>query len=206
MKKVSTSLLLAVCLTLSAAHAATTEGRKDLMPLGSPAPAFALTDVVSGKTVTLADFSEKKALVVMFICRHCPYVQHVKSALARLAADYADEGVGFVAISSNDPAAYPADAPESLAEMAREEGFAFPLLFDEAQSAARAYTAVATPDTFIFDGERKLVYRGQLDDTRPDGAPATAADVRAALDALLAGRPIPSPQKPSIGCGIKWRQ
>jgi peroxiredoxin len=177
------------------------------LPLGAAAPEFTLTDVTTQTPVSLRELSEgKKALVVMFVCRHCPYVQHVKGALSQLAKDYQDQGVGFVAISANDPAAYPEDSPASLAEMAQEESFSFPLLFDQTQAVARAYTARATPDIFIFDADGKLAYRGQLDDTRPNGGkPADGADVRQALDQLLAGNPVSAEQKPAIGCSIKWK-
>jgi peroxiredoxin len=189
------------------AYAASTEGMKGLLPLGESAPDFKLKDVSSGAEVSLKDFAGKKALVVAFICRHCPYVQHVKKALADLGRDYQGKDVAIVAISANDPASHPDDAPEKLKEMAAEEGFTFPFLFDETQQTARAYTAVATPDMFIFDGAQKLVYRGQFDDTRPNGGKeATGADVRAALDAILAGKPVPADQKPAIGCSIKWKK
>ncbi|MGH7198937.1 MAG: thioredoxin family protein [Candidatus Omnitrophota bacterium] len=177
-----------------------------LLPLGSPAPDFSLPDVVSGKAVSLQDFAGKKALMVLFICRHCPYVQHVKKALAQLGKDYRDKDAAIVAISANDPEKVPQDAPESLAAMAKEEGFAFPFLFDGPQKTAQAYTAVATPDVYIFDGDRKLVYRGQFDDSRPFGfGKATGKDVREALDAVLEGRRVSSDQKPAVGCSIKWK-
>jgi len=189
------------------AFAATTEGKKGLLPLGSKAPQFNLADVSSGTEFSPKDFEGKKAFVVAFICRHCPYVQHIKKALATIGKEYEDKDVAFVAISANDPSAYPEDAPEKLSEMALEEGFTFPFLFDESQATARAYTAVATPDIFIFNKDQKLVYRGQFDDTRPNGGKeATGADVRAALDALLAGQPVSEEQKPAIGCGIKWKK
>ena len=174
--------------------------------LGTRAPDFALPDVVSGTTVSLSTFSAKQALLVMFICRHCPYVQHIKAALARLGRDYAGKDIGIVAISANDAANYPDDAPASLAAMAKEEGFTFPFLYDESQAVAKAYTAACTPDFFLYDRTRTLVYRGQLDDSRPgNGKPVTGRDLRAALDAALAGRPAPADQKPSIGCNIKWK-
>ena len=172
---------------------------------GSKAPGFELMDVSSGRVFSLKSFEGKKALMVVFICRHCPYVQHIKKALGAVAKDYAGQGVQVVAISSNDANAYAEDAPRSLKEMAAEEGFIFPFLYDESQSVARAYTAMATPDVFIFDGAQKLVYRGQFDDTRPKGKEATGADVRTALDAVLAGKPVPALQKPAIGCSIKWK-
>ena len=191
----------------TAAQGATSEGQEGLLPLGSAAPDFHIKDVVSGKTVSLSDFAGKKALLVIFICRHCPYVKHIQSELARLGRDYADKEAGIAAISANDPDGVPEDAPEKLKEMAQDQGFVFPFLFDEDQSVAKAYTAVCTPDCFIFDGQRKLVYRGQFDASRPGGRePATGRDVRTAIDAVLAGRPVPAEQKPSVGCSIKWKR
>jgi peroxiredoxin len=177
-----------------------------MMPLGTRAPDFALPDVVSGDTVALADVAEAKAVLVMFICRHCPYVRHVRAELARLGRDYAGSGLAIVAISANDPAEHPEDAPESLAEEAREAGYAFPYLFDETQEVAKAYRAACTPDFFLFGPDRGLVYRGQLDDSRPgNGVPVTGRDLRAAADAVLAGRPVDEDQRASVGCSIKWR-
>jgi peroxiredoxin len=177
-----------------------------MLALGTPAPDFQLPDVVSGKTVRLGDFSGKKALLVMFICRHCPFVKHVQRELARLGTDYASQPLGIVAISSNDADAYPDDSPESLREMAAELGFNFPFCYDESQNVARAYSAACTPDFFLFDEKRGLAYRGQLDDSRPgNGKPLTGRDLRAAIDALLNGRPVNANQTPSIGCNIKWR-
>ena len=177
-----------------------------MLELGTPAPDFRLPDVVSGKTISLETFKGEKALLVMFICRHCPYVKHVQMELARLGTDYRGRGVGIVAISANDAAAFPEDAPGSLKAMAAELGFAFPFCYDESQAVARAYTAACTPDFFLFDGAGRLAYRGQLDDSRPDsGIPVTGRDLRAALDAALAGRPASADQKPSLGCNIKWR-
>jgi peroxiredoxin len=177
-----------------------------MVVLGTPAPAFSLPDVVSGKTISLKTFAAKKALLVMFICRHCPYVQHVQEGLARLGLDYASRDVGIVAISANDAKGYPEDAPESLKEMAVELKFTFPYCYDESQAVAKAYSAVCTPDFFLFDQARRLVYRGQLDDSRPgNGKPVTGRDLRAALDAVLDGRPVNSDQKPSVGCNIKWK-
>jgi peroxiredoxin len=174
--------------------------------LGTAAPDFALPDVTSGRTVRLVDLADRGALLVMFLCRHCPYVQHVRDELARLARDLAGADVAIVAISSNDPAAYPDDAPERLAEDARDAGYTFPFLFDETQDVAKAYGAACTPDFFLYDAGRRLVYRGQLDDSRPgNGVPVTGRDLRAAIDAVLGGRPVPADQRPSIGCGIKWR-
>jgi peroxiredoxin len=177
-----------------------------MLALGTPAPEFELPDVVSGKPVQLGDFSRKKALLVMFICRHCPFVKHVQNELARLGKDYASQSLGIVAISANDADAYPDDSPESLREMATELGFNFPLCYAESQDVARAYSAACTPDFFLFDEKRRLAYRGQLDDSRPgNGKPVTGRDLRAAIDALLTGRPVNPNQMPSIGCNIKWR-
>lgn len=177
-----------------------------MLKLGTPMPDFSLPDTVSGKTVTSADTRGRKATLVMFICRHCPYVQHVKSELKKLGDDYRDRDVGIVAISSNDPAAYPLDAPASLGQFAMEEGLAFPLLFDETQQTAKAYTAACTPDLFLFDAAGLLVYRGQVDDSRPGNEkPLTGKDIRAAIDAVLSGTPVSSDQHPSSGCGIKWK-
>ncbi|MCS6954555.1 MAG: thioredoxin family protein [Bryobacteraceae bacterium] len=177
-----------------------------LLELGTKAPDFRLPDVVSGKTISLDTFADKEALVVMFLCRHCPYVQHVKEELARLGRDYAGKSVGIVAISSNDAVQYPDDRPERLKAMAEELGFHFPFCYDETQEVAKAYAAACTPDFYVFDQERKLVYRGQLDDSRPgNGIPVTGKDLRAAIEAVLEGRPVPSEQKPSLGCNIKWK-
>jgi len=176
-----------------------------MLELGTPAPGFSLPDVVSGRTITPETFTSSKALLVMFICRHCPFVVHVQAELARLGRDYLPKGVGIVAISSNDANAYADDRPERLKEMAAEQGFVFPLCYDEAQAVAMAYQAMCTPDFFLFDESRKLVYRGQLDDTRPDRGTANGRDLRTALDAVLAGRPVDPNQRPSVGCGIKWK-
>ena len=178
-----------------------------MLPLGTKAPDFKLPDVVSGKTVSLATFDGKKALLVMFICRHCPYVQHIKEELAKLGKDYANSPLGVVAISANDAENYPDDSPPQLKAMAQELGFAFPFCYDESQAVAKAYTAACTPDFFLFDANRKLVYRGQLDDSRPgNGKPVTGKDLRAAIDAVLAGKPVSQEQRPSIGCNIKWKK
>ncbi|MBI1950527.1 MAG: thioredoxin family protein [Acidobacteria bacterium] len=177
-----------------------------MLKLGTPAPGFSLPDVVSGRVISLESFHDEKALLVMFICRHCPYVKHVQGELARLGTDYRDRGVGIVAISANDASAYPDDAPPGLREMAVELGFTFPFCHDESQAVAKAYTAACTPDFFLFDQARRLVYRGQLDDSRPDsGRPVTGRDLRAAIDAVLAGRPVGGDQRPSLGCNIKWK-
>jgi len=177
-----------------------------MLPLGTEAPDFALTDVVSGTTVRRSDFDGTAGLLVMFICRHCPYVGHVRPGLATLGLDYADADIAIVAISPNDPETYPEDAPEGLAEEARTAGYRFPYLFDETQEVAKAFTAACTPDFFLFDRERRLVYRGQFDASRPNsGVPLTGEDLRAAIDAVLAGNPVDEDQHPSVGCSIKWR-
>ncbi len=177
-----------------------------MLDLATPAPDFTLTDVISGKSFNLASFSGKKALLVMFLSRHCPYVKHVQEELARLGKDYASKDIAIVAISSNDVTNYPDDAPESLKQQAKEQGFSFPYLYDEKQSAAKAYTAACTPDFFLFGKDRTLVYRGQLDNSRPgNGKPVTGKDLRAAIDALLSGKPAAAEQMPSIGCNIKWK-
>lgn len=177
-----------------------------MLPLGTRAPSFTLPDVTTNRAVSLDDFAEKEALLVMFICRHCPYVVHVRGELQRLGRDYADSSLGMVAISSNDPVSYPEDSPASLREMVEEAGYQFPVLFDETQDVARAYDAVCTPDFFLFDRNRRLVYRGQLDDSRPNRGTADGRDLRAAIDALLAGKPVSLDQRPSSGCGIKWKR
>lgn len=177
-----------------------------MLALGTPAPDFDLPDVVSGKRISLGTFTGKKALLVMFISRHCPYVQHIKDELARIGRDYGLRDVGIAAISANDAANYPDDAPAKLKEMAEESGFAFPFCYDESQEAAKAFSAACTPDFFLFDYGRRLVYRGQLDDSRPsNGRPVTGRDLRSALDAVLADRAVGEDQKPSIGCNIKWK-
>ena len=177
-----------------------------MLELGVRAPDFALPDVVSGQVITLETFIDKKALLVMFICRHCPYVQHVRHELARIGTDYRDKDVGIVAISSNDAESFPDDAPASLKEMARELGFTFPFCYDETQETAKSYAAACTPDFYLFDRSRRLVYRGQLDDSRPgNDIPVTGRDFRAALDAVLADQPVDQNQRPSMGCNIKWK-
>ena len=177
-----------------------------MLALGTPAPDFHLPDVTTGKTVSLGDFAGTKALLVMFICRHCPYVKHVQEGLAQLGRDYAGRSLSIVAISSNDAANYPDDAPDKLKAMAAELRFNFPFCHDESQEVARAYTAACTPDFFVFDEARKLAYRGQMDDSRPgNGKPVTGRDLRAAIDALLEDRAVDPRQKPSIGCNIKWK-
>ena len=176
-----------------------------MLELGTPAPAFNLPDVVSGRTISLETFAGSKALLVMFICRHCPFVIHVQGELANIGSEYIPKGVGIVAISANDAASYPDDSPERLKEMAAEQGFTFPFCHDESQDTAKAYQAVCTPDFFVFDRARRLVYRGQLDDTRPGKGTPDGRDLRAALDAVVADRPVSADQRPSVGCGIKWK-
>lgn len=177
-----------------------------MLDLGTTAPPFALPDVVTDEMVRLTDFDDNKALLVMFLSRHCPYVKHIVAELARLARDYAEKDIGIVAISANDIANYPDDAPEKLAQMAEEYQFNFPFCFDETQEVAKAYTAACTPDFFLFNDSRELVYRGQLDASRPDtDIPVTGVDLRAAIDAVLKGKPAPEKQMPSIGCNIKWK-
>lgn len=177
-----------------------------MLELGTSVPDFQLPDVVSGKMIDPGQFSDRKGLLVMFICRHCPYVVHVQSELARVGNESAEKSLGVVAISSNDAANYPDDAPKQLKAMAQQLGFTFPYCYDESQDVARAFTAACTPDFFLFDQARRLVYRGQLDDSRPgNGKPVTGKDVRAAIDALLAGQPVSQDQRPSAGCNIKWK-
>jgi peroxiredoxin len=183
---------------------ATTEST--MLELGTAAPDFALIDVVTGKTVRRDDFHGKKALLVMFICAHCPYVKHVEKELAVLGRDYRNELVGIVAIGSNDAENFPEDSPAGLKRQAEVQGFAFPYLYDETQAVARAYKAACTPDFYLFDAEFKLVYRGQFDRSRPgNGVPITGEDLRAALDAVLKDKPPLADQRPSIGCNIKWK-
>lgn len=173
---------------------------------GTAAPDFNLPDVTSGKNVSLASAKGPKGTLVMFVCRHCPYVQHVKTELGRLGREYPGKGVAIVAISSNDAANYPDDRPESLKAFVKEEGYAFPFLYDETQKVAYAYKAACTPDFFLYDANLKLAYRGQLDDSRPgNGKRVTGADLRAAMDALAAGQAPAAAQRPSIGCNIKWK-
>ena len=178
-----------------------------MLGLGTPAPDFRLPDTTAGgKEVGLDDFAAAPALLVVFLCNHCPFVQHVAGELAALSRDLPAMGAAMVGISSNDAAAYPADSPEAMAAEAARQGWAFPYLYDETQAVAQAYRAACTPDFFLFDGPRRLVYRGQLDASRPgNGLPVTGADLRAAVDAVLAGRPVDGDQRPSLGCNIKWK-
>ncbi len=176
-----------------------------MLELGTEAPDFELIDVVSGNRVTRGDFGGRKGLLAMFICAHCPYVKHMESALAALGTDYLGLGLGLVAFSSNDVGHYPEDAPDKLREQATNCGFNFPYLYDEHQHVAKAYTAACTPDFFLFDADFSLVYRGQLDDSRPDtDIPVTGEDLRKAIDQVLAGEELIDMQKPSLGCNIKW--
>ena len=176
-----------------------------MLPLGTRAPDFELPNV-DGRMLGLAEAAGPQGTVVMFICNHCPFVKHVADHLAMVARDYASRGVGFVAISSNDVAAHPADSPEQMVREAEDRGYLFPYLYDETQEVAKAYHAACTPDFYLFDAERKLAYRGQLDSSRPgNDLPVTGSDLRGAIDALLAGRPPRDDQKPSIGCNIKWK-
>ena len=176
-----------------------------MLPLGTPAPDFALPNV-DGRTISFADAAGARGTVVMFICNHCPFVKHVADHLASLGREYLPRGVGFVAISSNDVSTHPADSPEQMVHEAEARGYPFPYLYDETQDVAKAYRAACTPDFYLFDSGRALVYRGQLDGSRPGaGVPVTGHDLRAALDALLAGRPPLAEQVPSLGCNIKWR-
>jgi len=177
-----------------------------MLTLSTDAPPFRLPDAASDRTVALQDFASSRGLLVAFICNHCPYVKHILDGFAAFAREYGPRGLAVVAISSNDIAAYPADSPSEMAKLARQKSFTFPYLYDESQSVARAYHAACTPDFFLFDSSRRLVYRGQFDGSRPGGRqPVTGADMRAAADAVLAGKPAPQTQLPSIGCSIKWK-
>ena len=177
-----------------------------MLELGTTAPDFALTDVVTGNIVRRDDYRGKKALLVLFICAHCPYVKHIEAGLAALGKDYAGQPVGIVAFSSNDVTAHPDDSPANLKRQAQKLGFVFPYLYDESPAVARAYKAACTPDFFLFDGDLRLVYRGQFDSSRPgNGVPVTGNDLRAAIDIVLAGKPVPEDQRPSVGCNIKWK-
>jgi len=176
-----------------------------MLPLGTPAPDFGLPDT-AGNTVSLTNFADSKALVVAFICNHCPFVKHIQSGVVEFARDYADKGVAIVAISANDAENYPDDSHDKMAEEAQAAGYTFPYLYDETQETAKTYRAACTPDFFLFDSDRKLVYRGQFDDSRPSNdEPVTGADLRAAVDAVLEGRPVAEGQRASIGCNIKWK-
>ncbi len=177
-----------------------------MVPLGTPAPDFDLADT-DGRVVSRDDFRDAPGLLVAFICNHCPYVKHLRDAFAAFAVEYGERGLAIVAINSNDAVAYPDDSPENMRREAEAAGYTFPYLFDETQAVARAFHAACTPDFFLYDRHLKLVYRGQFDDSRPgNGVPVTGADLRAACDAVLAGKPVPEAQKASIGCNIKWKQ
>jgi peroxiredoxin len=177
-----------------------------MLALGTKAPPFRLPDP-HGKWVSLDDFKDAPAFLVVFMCNHCPYVKHIRSRFAELAKEYQAQGVGVVGINSNDIESYPDDGPEKMAEEIKQVGYTFPYLCDASQEVAKAYRAACTPDFYLFDRDRRLVYRGQFDDSRPgNGRPVTGADLRAALDAVLAGRPVPSNQRPSLGCNIKWKR
>ena len=176
-----------------------------MLPLGTEAEDFSLTNI-DGRTLSFADVAGERGTVLMFICNHCPFVKHVANELAAIGYEYMPKGVGMVAINSNDVAAHPADSPEQMIHESEQRGYSFPYLFDETQEVAKAYGAACTPDFYLFDGNHKLVYRGQLDGSRPDsGVPVTGEDLRKAIDAVLESRPLPQPQHPSIGCNIKWR-
>ena len=177
-----------------------------MLPLGTKAPDFSLPNV-DGSTVSLSGFAGKPGLMVIFMCNHCPFVVHLRSALAEFATGYREKGLAIVGINSNDVSTHPDDSPEKMAEEAKSAAYPFPYLYDESQQVAKAYTAACTPDFFLFDSNRALVYRGQFDDSRPDsGIDITGADLRAACDAVLAGQPVSQDQKPSIGCNIKWKE
>ncbi|WP_420602451.1 thioredoxin family protein [Flagellimonas sp.] len=177
----------------------------NMLALGTEAPDFELMDTVTDTPISLSDAKGKNGTVIMFICNHCPFVVHVNPKIASLGKEYQSKGIGFIAISSNDVVNYPQDAPHLMKEKAAEEGYTFPYLYDETQEVAKAYDAACTPDFYLFDSDLKLVYRGQLDDSRPgNGIPLTGTDLQNAIDALLKGEKISAAQKPSIGCNIKW--
>ena len=177
-----------------------------MLPLGTPAPDFSLPNVVTGDSISLSSFAGSKALLVMFVCQHCPFVIHVKPELAQLGRDYGSKGVGIVAISANDAEKYPQDDPDHLLAMAKDLDLNYPLCYDESQAVAKAYQAACTPDFFLFDGDFRLVYRGQLDGSRPgNDVPVDGSDLRGALDSILAEQPVAEQQTPSIGCNIKWK-
>ena len=175
-----------------------------MLPLGTTAPEFKLPDP-DGKVVSRADFKDKSALLVLFICNHCPYVKHIRAGLAQLARDYLPKQVAIIGINSNDAANYPEDSPAKMKAEVKSAGYTFSYLYDESQAVAKAYRAACTPDLYLFDQNHRLVYRGQFDDSRPgNGIPVTGKDLRAALDAVLAGKPVPPDQTASVGCNIKW--
>lgn len=179
----------------------------NMLPLGTLAPDFTLPDTVSGKELSLTDIKGENATVIVFSCNHCPFVIHINDELVRVANDYASKGVNFVAISSNDVENYPMDAPDKMTELAKSAGYTFPYLYDESQAVAKAYDAACTPDIYVFNAASKLVYRGRLDGARPgNDIPLTGEDLRAALDTVLQGEEIATPQIPSAGCNIKWKK
>jgi len=176
-----------------------------MLPLGTIAPGFHLPDT-DGKTVSLANFKGRPALLVLFLCNHCPYVVHIRDGLAQLAREYMTRGVGIVGINANDEIKYPADSPQKMKAEAKAAGYVFPYLFDATQKVAKSYRAACTPDIFLFDKDQRLVYRGQFDDSRPDNQqPVTGKDLREALEAVLGGQPPLKIQRASIGCNIKWK-
>ncbi len=178
----------------------------NMLPLGTPAPPFALPDPVNGGKKRLSELKSDTATVVMFICNHCPYVKHIREELVSVSREYIGRGISFVAINANDAANYPDDSPARMKEVAREFGYPFLYLYDESQVIARAYKAACTPDLYVFDRDLRLVYRGQFDDSRPgSGIPVTGKDLRAALNRILRGEPVGPDQKPSMGCNIKWK-
>lgn len=177
-----------------------------MLPLGTAAPEFQLLDVVSNQTISLATFADRQALLLIFLCQHCPFVKHIQQELAKIGQDYSQQSLGIVAISANDIANYPDDAPEKLKQMAKDLNLNFPICYDESQEVSKAYTAACTPDFFLFDADRKLAYRGQLDDSRPsNNIPVTGKDLRRAIDTVLQAKAVDFEQKPSIGCNIKWK-
>lgn len=179
----------------------------NMLALGTAAPEFSLVDTRTNQLLHFKDLQAEQATVMMFICNHCPFVKHVMAGIVTLANDYLSQNVAFIAINSNDIEQYPEDAPDKMKQIAEQYRFPFPYLFDESQAVAKAYDAACTPDFYVFDGSLKLVYRGQLDDSRPDnGIPVTGQDLRATLDAILSGKPVDPKQKPSLGCNIKWKQ
>ncbi|GAA4274441.1 thioredoxin family protein [Aquimarina gracilis] len=179
----------------------------NMLPLGTTAPSFSLIDTITKNNVSLENVKGEKGTVIMFICNHCPFVIHVNEEIVRVANDYRTQGFGFVAISSNDVEKYPQDSPENMWKTAQKNNYTFPYLFDETQEVAKAYDAACTPDFYLFDAELKLIYRGQLDDSRPgNGIPVNGRDLRQALDAVLRNTTVPQDQKPSIGCNIKWKE
>ena len=177
-----------------------------MLPLGTPAPRFALSDTVSGRTVALEDFASSPALLIAFVCNHCPFVKHILDEFVAFARDFGPRGLAVVAISSNDVESYPDDAPVEMTRIATLKGFTFPYLYDESQQVAKAYQAICTPDFFLFDRNRRLAYRGQFDGSRPgNNIPVTGSDLRTAAEALLRGKPVPPQQTPSVGCSVKWK-